>query len=68
MAFAVTAGTGHFAGYEASVYSGIGMIVVGFGWEVANRWMPGYHPFGDAIDFYAFSLGATIAGIATVLM
>lgn len=67
LASALTAGGGHFWGYEGAVFGGAGIIVIGFAWEVLNRWLPGYHPYGDAIDFYSFVVGALIANIGVLL-
>lgn len=63
----LTAGGGHFFGYEGAVIGGFGVIVAGFLWEVSNRWLPGYHPYGDAIDFYSFVVGALVANIGVLL-
>lgn len=68
LASAVTAGGGHFLGYEGGVICGFGMVFFGFAWEVFNKWLAGYHPFGDAIDFYAFVAGVLASGTATALL
>lgn len=63
LAATITGYGGHLGGYQGAVMAGFGAIALGFGWEVANRWMGGVHPFGDAWDFWAFVIGATLTGI-----
>lgn len=62
----VTAYAAHLKGYEGAVIVCFSMIVVGFGWEVSNRYVPGWHPYGDALDFVSFVIGAagTLAAYA----
>lgn len=59
---------GHLGGYQWSIGVGLAAIIGGFGWEVSNRWLPGKHPFGDAIDFWAFVAGALTAGVGYAVM
>lgn len=64
---ALTAGGGHFFGYEGAAFAGGGIIVLGFSWEILNRYLPGYHPYGDIVDFYSFVVGALIANVGVLL-
>ena len=64
VAATITAYGGHLWGYEGSAWACFGVIVLGFGWEISNKFMKGWHPFADALDFLAFAIGA----ITTCLM
>lgn len=68
LALTVTSYGGHLWGYEGSVFAALGAIVGGFGWEVSNRFTGGYHPFGDAIDWWAFVLGAVAGGVGWLIV
>lgn len=64
LAATVTAYGGHLWGYEGSALSGGGMILVGFGWELWNRFSgKGPHPYADYLDFLAFVAGAVVSGL-----
>lgn len=58
---------GHEWGYQGSILTGLGAILMGFGWEVSNRFTKGVHPYGDALDFWAFVVGAALSGIYWVV-
>ena len=50
-------------GLTGSVIGGFGAITLGLGWEIWNKISSrGWHPYGDAIDFWSFVIGATIGG------
>jgi hypothetical protein len=55
-------------GYGGSIVGGIGIIVIGFLWEISNRFTGGWHPFGDALDFWSFVIGATLSGVGCALL
>jgi hypothetical protein len=59
---------GHLLGYGGSIWSGIGTIALGLGWEVSNKFMPGTHQYGDALDFWAFVAGALVSGVGYNLL
>ena len=68
IAMTVTGYGGHLGGYKGSIWTGIAAIVGGFLWELSNKYIPKLtrsklHPFADAVDFWAFALGAVVAGI-----
>lgn len=68
LAATITAYGGHLWGYNGSALAAGGIIIAGFGWEVSNRYMRGFHPFGDVIDFWAFVVGAGIGnGLVLIL-
>ncbi len=54
-------------GYEGIAWISFAVIVLGFGWELSNRWTRGWHQFADYIDFVAFVAGAVGTGILWVL-
>jgi len=68
IAMTVTGYGGHLGGYQGSIWVGIAVIGGGFLWELSNKYLPNtisgkLHPFADAVDFWAFVLGAVVAGI-----
>jgi len=69
LAALITAYGGHLWGYEGSVFAGIGSILMGFSWELYNKFKGrGSHPYGDALDFWSFVLGAVTAGIGWLIL
>jgi hypothetical protein len=72
IAFTATAIGGHLWGYEGSVFVGAGAIALGFAWECCTSFIrgphTGWHPYGDALDFWSFALGAMAAGVAYALI
>lgn len=68
VAFGVTVAGSHFWGDTGCAFSGAGAIVGGFGWEIANRFTGGWHPFGDVVDFFAFVIGALVAGLLWIVL
>jgi len=64
LALTATAYGGHLYGYSGSVWTGIAVIGTGLAWELSNRFLgKGYHPFADALDFWAFVAGALFGGV-----
>lgn len=72
IAMTVTGYGGHLGGYQGSIWMGIAVIVGGFSWELLNKYLPKItgsklHPFGDAVDFWAFIAGAVTAGVGWIV-
>lgn len=59
---------GHLFGYTGMVWVGGACPLLGFLWEVCNKWMPGDHRFGDAWDYWFFVAGALVGGVAYLLV
>jgi hypothetical protein len=60
---------GHLWNYQGAAIGGFSVIVMGFLWEVGNKYfIPGNHRFGDAIDFWAFVSGALTAGMVYIVL
>jgi len=69
LAATVTAYGGHLWGYQGSIWAGIASILGGLCWEISNRVTgKGKHPFADALDFWAFVIGATLASVGWILV
>lgn len=69
LAATITAYGGHLWGDGGSVFAGLGSILTGFFWELYNKFSgKGPHPYADALDFWAFVLGATIAGLGWLIL
>lgn len=69
LAATVTAYGGHLWGYQGAVWMGVGMIVIGLGWEITNKLSGvGPHPYADALDFWAFVLGAALSGVGWTIL
>lgn len=65
----ITACGGHLWGYSGAVWCGFGSIVIGFLWELSNRFIGrGWHPYADSLDFWAFVLGAFMAGVSWTIL
>lgn len=65
-AFGVTTAGGVVGGYQGMVVLAATSIIGGFLWEVSNKWLPGPHKFGDAIDFLAFIVGSLLSCIGQI--
>ena len=64
LAATITAYGGHLWGYSGSAWTGVAAIIGGLGWELSNRFVgKGWHPYADALDFWAFVAGALMAGV-----
>ncbi len=64
LAATLTAYGGHLWNYSGSVWTGAGTIAGGLAWELSNRFVgKGWHPYADALDFWAFVAGALMAGV-----
>ncbi len=70
LAATATACGAHLWSDTGAACVGFGSIVLGFAWELGNRFLhvPKWeHAFADGLDFWAFVLGAAISGIGWVL-
>lgn len=65
-ALAVSIG-GAIWGYEGIAWVSFAVIVLGFLWELSNRWTKGFHRFADYLDFSAFVLGAILTGVLWIV-
>jgi len=68
IAMTITGYGGHKGGYKGSIWVGVSAIGIGFLWEMSNKFFPKLtgsklHPYADAVDFWAFALGAVMGGI-----
>jgi len=54
--------------YEGVAWVTLAVIVLGFGWELSNRWTKGWHQFADYLDFVAFVIGAVASGLGWIFL
>ena len=70
LAATATAYGGHLWKDDGAAFIGFGAIVLGFAWELGNRFLhvPKWrHAFADGLDFWAVVLGAAVSGITWAL-